>query len=308
MSAKKIAFISLIVASILWASSGTLAKILLPVIDPIPLMMLRIGISLLVLIPLFLLKPHPPLVSMMKDSWPMMIAAAGNLFFFIIGVSTTTANAAAIIYTVSPLVTILFAKVKIQEYNSPRKLFGVTLGFLGVVLIVILPILNHGQSFNGDPLGNIFILCGVASWTYYIVSSRELITKKHYEPITVTTLAMAGSFLMFLLLTIVIPHRPFISVALTGTTPFILFFYGIIVTAITFLLHQWAIKHSSATTASLTNYLQPVFAFAYNAYFIGEKLTIEFLLGSILVLMGTILATSEQTSIYMKGFRSNRRK
>jgi drug/metabolite transporter (DMT)-like permease len=308
MSPKKIALISLIVASIIWASSGTVAKILLPVIDPIPLMTLRVGISLLVLLPLFLFKKHPPIIQLIKDSWPMMLGSAGNLFFFIIGVSTTTANAAAIIYTISPLAIMVFAKVKIQEHNSLRKLLGVMLGLLGVILIVILPILKREQSLNGDPLGNIFILCAVASWTYFIVSSRELIIKKNYEPLTVTTLAMTGTFCIFLLATLLIPHRPFISVALTGMHPFILLYYGVIVTALTFLLHQWAIKYSSATTASLTNYLQPLFAFVYNAFFLGEKLTIEFLLGSILVLMGTILATSEQTSIYMKSFRSNRRK
>ncbi len=294
MSPKKIAIISLIVSSILWASSGTIAKILLPTIDPIPLMMLRVGIALCILIPLYLRSNHPPVLRTLHDTYPAILGSAGNLFFFIFGVSKTTANAAAVIYTITPLLTSLIAKKTIQEQTSPRKLVGVTLGFVGVVLIILLPILEGKQSLSGDIVGNSIILLAVLSWTLYIVSSRKSISVQKYEPLTVTTFSMGGTFILFAILTAILPHRPIMSAALSGFHPWLLLFYGAMVTATTFLIHQWAIKHSSATTASLTNYLQPMFAFIYNSLFIGETLTIEFIAGSLLVLLGTFLATSEQ--------------
>jgi drug/metabolite transporter (DMT)-like permease len=94
--------------------------------------------------------------------------------------------------------------------------------------------------------------------------------------------------------------------ALSGINPYLLLYYGAAVTVVTFLLHQWAIQHSSATTASLTNYLQPVFAFIYNTIFIGETITVEFLLGSLLVLFGVFIATSDKATEYIHTLKAKR--
>jgi drug/metabolite transporter (DMT)-like permease len=307
MSPRKIAVLSLIIASILWAASGTLAKLLLPFIDPMPLFMLRVGVATTILLPIYFSRKQPPILKTLKDTWPTLLAAFGNFFFFILGVSRTTANAAAIIYTITPLLTLLLAKAKIRELHTPQKLLGVALGLMGVLFILLLPVLNGKQSINGDPVGNILILLAVFSWTYYIVSSRQLITEKHYEPMTITTYFMVLSFILFFILVLVTPHRPVYPAVVTGIHPWLILLYGAGVTAVTFVLHQWAIKHSSATTASLTNYLQPLFAFVYNAVFIGEMLSIEFVIGSVLVLLGTFLATGKQTSALMRSVRGRRR-
>lgn len=266
-------------------------------------MTLRMGIAAAILLPIYLIRKHPPFIPTICDTWPAILGITLNMLFFIIGVSMTTANAAAVIYTVTPLITLFLAKARIQEYSSPRKLFGIILGLVGVAGIILLPVLKGEHALDGDPMGNLLILCGVFSWSYYIVNSRQMIAQKHYDPLTVATMGIVGAFVIFAFLTLITPHRPFVTAALSGAHPWLLLGYGIGVTAATFLLHQWAIKHSSATTGSLTNYLQPVFAFVYNGIFIGEELSVEFFTGSILVLIGTFLATSEQISSYMRRIR-----
>ena len=272
MSPKKIAIVSLIVSSILWASSGTVAKILLPFIDPIPLMMLRIGIGISILIPLYCSKPHKPFLQTIKDTWPAILGATGNFLLFILGISLTTANAAGVIYTITPLLTLFLARKTIQELYTPRRFYGILLGLFGVAGVMLLPVLEGTASVSGNPVGNLLIFCAAFCWTLYIVSSRNAISNKGYEPLTVTTFSMTGAFLVFVLLTLILPHRPIIPAVFSGFHPWLLLYYGALVTAVTFLIHQWAIKHSSATTASLTSYLQPMFAFVYNGVFIGEKL------------------------------------
>lgn len=304
MSSKTIAVASLIVSSILWASSGTAAKILLPSIDPIPLMMLRIGIGISILIPLYIFKPHKSFMQTFKDTWPAILGATGNFLFFILGVSLTTANAAGIIYTITPLLTLFLARKTIQELYTPRRLYGILLGLLGVSGVMLLPVFEGKASVSGNPFGNFLILCATLCWTLYIVSSRKAISVKGYEPLAVTTFSMSGAFIVFMILTLAMPHRPIFSAAFSGFHPWLLLYYGALVTAVTFLIHQWAIKHSSATTTSLTSYLQPMFAFVYNGVFIGEKLTVGFIIGSIFVLVGTFLATSEHATAYRKSLKS----
>jgi len=305
MSSRRIAFICLIISSVLWASSGTVAKILFFSIDPIPLAMLRLGVAVCILVPLFLLRKHPPIVRLAKDTLLVGLAACGNFLFFFLGVSRTTANAAAIIYTITPLLTFFLARAAIQEYSDPKKLWGIVLGLIGVFAILLLPVLEHKQSVNGDLIGNLLIVLAMLSWAYYIVGSRKLTTQKHYEPLAITTAAMAYSFVIFAVLTVILPHRPIFPAALAGIHPILILYFGVFITVMTFGLHQWAIKHSSATNAALTNYLQPLFSFAYNAIFIGEKLTPEFAIGSILVLAGTILATQGNAFRIAKSWRRN---
>jgi len=308
MSIRTKSIVALIIASILWASAGTVAKVLFSVIDPVPLIMLRLAVATAILIPVFFIRKHPPIRKMLIDIFPVAIAATGNFLLFILGVSRTTANASAIIYTITPLLTLFLAKAAIQEHTNARKLVGIIIGLLGVITILLLPVLVHKQSFNGDVVGNLIIMCAVLSWTYYIVGSRRLTTQKHYDPLTITTVSITVSFIFTFFLTLIVPHRPFMSVAVSGIHPYLLLYFGAAVTVATFGLHQWAIKHSSATTGSLTNYMQPVFAFAYNALFVGETLTPEFLFGSVLVLIGVFIATSEATGSYIRLFQKRRRK
>jgi len=306
MSTRSKAIIALIIASILWASSGTTAKILFPIFDPIPLVMLRLAVATAILLPIFFIRKHPPIRQLLVDAFPVSIATMGNFLLFTIGVSKTTANASAVIYTITPLLTLFLAKATIQEHANSRKIIGIIIGLIGVITILLLPMLTHKQAFNGDFVGDLIIICAVISWTYYIVGSRKLTTEKHYDPLAITTVSITISFIFMALFTLITPHRPILPVILSGTHPYVLLYYGAAVTVATFFLHQWAIKHSSATTGALTNYMQPVFAFVYNAMFVGEILTSEFLFGSILVLVGVFIATSERATEYIRTFRARR--
>jgi drug/metabolite transporter (DMT)-like permease len=51
------------------------------------------------------------------------------------------------------------------------------------------------------------------------------------------------------------------------------------------------IKHSSASTAALQNYIGPVFSILVNVAFLGEIITPTFLVGTILVLVGVMIAS-----------------
>ncbi|OGG11729.1 hypothetical protein A2Z00_01340 [Candidatus Gottesmanbacteria bacterium RBG_13_45_10] len=300
MSPKKIAAISLIIASIFWASAGAVSKILLVSFDPLSLALLRLTIASTLLLPLFLSQKRPPIKTLLSDCIPIGLVGTGNFLFFLLGVSRTTANASSIIYTATPILTLIVAHFAIKEHVTRAKIAGIILGLLGVVVILILPIVRRGTTINGDLIGNLFMIAAVLSWTVYIVGSRRLIATKHYNPLTITSVSMFTSFLIFLIATIVYPHRPILPRVFEGNNWILLLYFGACVTVVTYTLHQWAIKHSSATTASMTNYLQPVFALTFNAFLIGEKLTIEFLFGSFLVLAGTFLATSGQINTYIR--------
>lgn len=88
--------------------------------------------------------------------------------------------------------------------------------------------------------------------------------------------------------------KPEYLAALSGINIIIIVQLGVFVTVLTYLLFQWVIKHSSASTASLNQYLQPVFSLTFNMFFLGERLTVGFWIGSVIVFSGVFLATGER--------------
>lgn len=290
MSSRTLTLTALLIVSFFWATSGAVAKILLRSFPPIPLAMLRLSLATLILL---------PLAARQKINWkravwdllPVSLFGAGNFILFFYGVQRTTANAATIIYTAVPLLTAFVSQKTIGEPSSRHKLLGILIGFVGVLLILILPLLEQETAVSGDMLGNLLIFLAVFLWMGYNVSSRYLTTQKRYSPITITTAMIGFSFVCFLLLTIVTGQMGTVANLTIGSNAFLIGYFAIFVTVIPFLLHQWIVKQASATTATLTTYLTPIFAFVFNAILLGESVTIGFMFGSALILIGVATAT-----------------
>lgn len=121
-----------------------------------------------------------------------------------------------------------------------------------------------------------------------------MIVAKSYHPLTITGVSLFVSAVFFLLLLFLLPHKPIFPSLLTPINIFTALYLSILVTIVPYILHQWAIKHSSATTGALTAYIQPVFGFVINGILLGEVITGGFFAGSLLVFIGTFLATGTQ--------------
>lgn len=293
---------ALVVASLFWATSGVAAKTLLKHLDPMSVGAIRLTIASLVILPIFLRFTKRVNKKLILDLLPVSLFSAGNFILFLFGIQRTTANAAAIIYTVTPLVAALLSKKFISEHVSGKKFAGILLGLLGVLIILILPVLEKQDLIVGDITGNIFIVFAMIFFALYNVGSRHLIVAKSYHPLTVTGFSLMVSAVIFLLVTVVTPHTPILPAIQTPSIALMAIYMATFVTVVPYVLHQWAVKHSSATTASLTTYIQPVFAFVFNGILLGEVMTPWFLLGSLLVFAGVFVATGDKL---LKAYRAN---
>jgi len=288
MSSRTKALIAIIVASMLWATAGT-AKILLKSFDPFTAAFFRFFVASVVILPFFLRERRGQKHSLLPLV-PLALLSTGNITFFYWGLRTTTANATAIIYTIVPLIVALVAPKLIKEQVTGKKRVGIILGLVGALFIAILPAVERGQHISGDLGGNLLVLVAVLCWSGYTIGSRHMLSSQRTTPIAMTAVSIFVSTAIFALFSIS-RWQPTYVASLTVANIVIIAQLGISVTVATYLLLQWAIKHSSATTASLGHYLGPVFAVVFNIFFLGERLTTGFVLGSIVVLAGVALAT-----------------
>lgn len=304
MSTRTKALSAIFIASVLWGSAGVVAKNLLVYFDPYVIALLRTIIASLFILPLFLHQKHHPIQNILKEVVPISILTAINLTLYYIGMEKTTVNASAVMYAATPLVVTMISSFTIQEKISVKKFFGILLGFIGVLSFLILPNFGNSKIGFGTPLGNVILLIAVISWASYIVGSRYLTNIKHYHPIFVTSISMFTSLIFLLIVNLFVQHH-IDRQALTNPTVILNFLYlGLFVTVITYVLFQWAIQQLSSTTASLTNYLQPVFAFFFAWIFLGEKITPIFLCGNLLVLTGVFIVTGDRMLHHVRNLKS----
>jgi drug/metabolite transporter (DMT)-like permease len=308
MSSKKIAIISLLIASVFWASAGVTAKTLLKTFDPVSVGAIRLTIASIVILPFFLRATPKISKKLLMDILPVSLFSAGNFVLYLFGINKTTANAAAIIYTATPIVVALLSKAFIGEHVSRQKIAGILLGLTGILTILVLPLLERNHVAIGDVGGNLLIVGAMIMFALYNVGTRHLIAAKSYNPITLTGMSLFVSALLFNLLLVIVPHGPIFPLIFVPSHLFTALYLAILVTIVPYILHQWAIKHSSATTGALTAYIQPVFGFIFNGLLLGEVITGGFLTGTVLVFAGTILATGAQTNALMRAFIAKRRR
>lgn len=289
MTNKTKALIAIIVVSILWGTAGVSAKFLLHVLNPFVAAFYRFLIASLCVLPFFLWTKKPK--GYLRDLIPLSLLSAANIAFYYVGMTTTTANAATLVYAGTPLATAFLSKILIKEEVSRKKFLGVLIGLLGIIFIISLPILDKQGELVGDLRGNIFILLGLFSWAIYTVASKQYLSHRTYTPILMTSLNFFTVCIATLGIGLITQQQFFPPEAFTLRFLLLLIYTGVFVTFVTYGLFQWAIQHISATTASLKNYLEPVLGIYLNTLLLKETITGGFIVGTILVITGVVIAT-----------------
>lgn len=281
---------AMITASLLWSTAGVVTKVLLQIFNPYLLAYIRFGIAAIFVLPFLVKNPLPKLPLLLRHMIPISILGALNVLFFYLGISRTTVNAASVIYTAQPLTVTLFAYLLIRESVTKRKLAGMLIGLSGVLAITLLPVLEKGQPVGGNISGNIMICLAIVCWSLYTIGSRHLMDKYGYSAKTLTIVSLFTSAALFGLVSIFVTESfPWVMVLRPGYALLILHL-ALAVTVVTYFLYQWSIAHSSATTASLVQYLQPVSSIGLAIIFLGERLSWGFLFGSMIVFAGVYIA------------------
>ncbi|MBI2613598.1 MAG: DMT family transporter [Candidatus Levybacteria bacterium] len=289
MSDKQKALVFILLASVLGGATQAVIKIGLVSIPPLAFAFIRFLIAGVIISP-FLLKTN--FFKDLKQLIPFSLLGTINIVFFILGIKTTTATIGTLLYAGVPLLTAIFLFILFGDRLNQRKKIGIALGFLGVVLVALLPVLEKEVKFSGDLLGNMLISMGVVSWSLYMAYSKKKL--QSFSPFVVTSafiwVTCIGLFPLFL---IELTFYPNWWQKLTFSGALSLSYISIISTIIVYLLNQYAIKHGGSILASMQFYLLPIFAYLSAFFLLGEQLTTGLIIGGILALLGVYITTKK---------------
>ncbi|MDO8657819.1 MAG: DMT family transporter [Candidatus Levybacteria bacterium] len=289
MTDKQKAFVFILLASILGGATQTVAKIGLVSFPPLSFAFLRFLIAGIIVLP-FLLKNN--FLKDLKQLIPFSLLGTINIAFFILGIKTTTATIGTLLYAAVPLLTAVILLVLFGERITRRKKVGITVGFIGVVFIALLPVIEKAEKFSGDLLGNVLIGIAVISWSLYMTYSKKKL--QSFSPFIVTSafiwVTCSALFPLFLVDLISYPNW-WQNITLSSVSS--LGYISVVSTVIVFLLIQYSIKHGGSILASMQYYLLPIFAYISAFFLLGERLTMELIIGGSLALLGVYITTKK---------------
>jgi len=282
-SNKLLVFFLIILAAILGGGAGVFGKIALAEIPPFSFTFLRFLIASIFLIP-FSLKYLPTFKRKDYKIILLSLLASANVVLFAYGIKHTTANISQMIYTAVPIVSALLSFYYLKERFGVSKIIGIAVGFMGTIIVVLLPLIsnNNGGSTIG---GNLTIFIAMLSISLYWVLSKKF--HSEYSPLEINNyFIFTTTVLLFFLSIFDLFREPTWWQGVSANAYLALIFVAVLSTAIYYLISQIIIKRATPVMASMVLYVQPLATFVWAYYFLSEKLTVLFLVGVLLSLLG----------------------
>jgi drug/metabolite transporter (DMT)-like permease len=283
------AFFAIIIANLIWGAAAPIFKISLMNIPPYTLAFWRFFLGALVL--LVILRKKATLPTKTPKDLNLLIAYAItgitiNIIFFFWGLKLTYSINSPVISASAPVMTYLLALVFLKEKFYWKKLSGMILGTIGIIIIVIEPLLLH---HDGNLVGNLFLVIATIAAVIQTIVGKDVLTR--VNPIAFTFWAFIVGAASFLPLAIyefgTIPHL-YQSLDIAG---YLGIAYGAVFSsAAGYALYAWGLSKIAASDASVFSYVDPVIGTVLGVLLLGEPITRYFVLGSVLIFGGIFLA------------------
>ncbi|AJQ28497.1 DMT family transporter [Pelosinus fermentans] len=221
----------------------------------------------------------------------LLLAAIYPLGFFMFqsfGLQHATSAEGGIMYAFTPVVTMVFASIFLKEATTLLQKLSIFLSVFGVIFIFILT----GSSIDLSNLTGLFLLfLTCVTFAGYSVLARSL--SKHFSPAELSYFMLAIGFVAFGAVSLA--HHGmagtldlFFAPLASGTFITSILYLGILSSLVTALTANYILSKIEASKMSVFTNLSTVVSIAAGSLFLGEKVTIYHLIGSLMIITGVI--------------------
>jgi drug/metabolite transporter (DMT)-like permease len=230
------------------------------------------------------------------DYWKIAVASLVGLFIpqmtFLMAITMTSAIDTAIIGTLGPIFTMIFAFLFLKEPITGKKAGGVALSFAGILFLIFNSVHAGGAAVT-SPLGVVLLLLNSISFSLYLGIFRPLISK--YSVVTF----MKWTFLFALMVSLPISAKGLITtnflaipINVRWEIGFLIFF----ATFVAYFLIPYSQKLIRPTLVSMYSYLQPIIAAIVSIWTGIDTLNWQKILSAILIVGGVILVSKSRAA------------
>jgi drug/metabolite transporter (DMT)-like permease len=188
---------------------------------------------------------------------------------------------ASVLVSTMPVFTIVIATIALpDERLAPVRLFGIPLGFLGVLTLTGGNVLDVT---SGDAVGQLAVVAAAACYGAASVYAKTLL--KTQDALNLTAVKLAAGAIIAATATGLTQGVPAYG-DLGAEGVFALVALGVLSTALAFTLYFWLVRTAGSVYASLVTYIVPVFGLLLGWAFLGEEIGISTALGAVLITAG----------------------
>lgn len=201
----------------------------------------------------------------------------------------STATNVSIIVCSCPLVTtLLIGSFYHSERFRPIQIIGSVIAFLGMATVV----LNGKFVLHLSPVGDTLAFCACLCWAVYSLFMKKLSDK--YSTLFVTRKIFFYGVLTILPYFIFTPGLPSTDTLMRPQVIGNLLFLGCIASMICFFTWNWCLCHLGVVKASNWIYFNPITTMVFASLVLNEHITIYFLVGAVLILLGMFIADKKR--------------
>ncbi|MEB6667134.1 DMT family transporter [Acinetobacter vivianii] len=280
----------MIVLCMIWGLQQVILKMAAPDISPLMQIALRSGLAAVLLLPLLYLDKASQLFNRQNLKAGALVAFLFSLEFFLLAQAlqwTSASHAVVLLYT-APIFVALGLHWKLpSERLSVLQWGGIAIAFLGIVVTFMRA--NQGATQLEQQMlwGDLLALAASIAWAATTITVR--LSSLAQAAVTQTLFyQLAGSFVLLFGLAI------FLGQAKIHFTPLVigsLAFHTLIVSFASFLAWFWLLRNYLASRLGVFSFLTPLFGMAFGVWLLGEKIELNFVIGSALVLLGIVVVS-----------------
>jgi drug/metabolite transporter (DMT)-like permease len=281
-----------ILAASIWGGMYVISKVIMDVIPPFILLTARLILGIVSLWPIIALNGG------IRFNWTQWKEVLGvgfvgygiSLGFQFVGTNLSTAANGALVTSATPAFVLIFAALLLGERITLRRLSALGLATIGVIIVLD----PRNVRISPDLFwGNISLIIAAVTWALYSVLIRKV--TRGLPVLQVSLVCFIGGLPLTIPASLIEWNTIGIGKLSAGVFWGILYL-GVVSTGLAMYLWNLAFARLRAGLASLTFFAQPVVGAGLGALFLGEQLTLLFLIGGVLIGIGLVFAAGNDPS------------
>jgi len=271
-------------ASILWASTATVSKLLFLHLDNIQVLFYSALFSSASLLIISIIQGKFSLIMTYKLRDYLVFAFMGFIgvfsyqFFLQASLLRMSAQEAFIINYSWPIFVVIFAWLILKEKMTLKKILGLIFSLIGVIVVVTK---GNFSMFAFNISGVLFALLGAMFYGFFSILGK----KQTYDKLTSVTFFYIFSFLFSAIALFVFSSPISLSPLQIGG----LLWLGIFANGLGFVFWFLALKYGDTAKVSNLIFMTPFLSLIYIYFLLGEKISIYSIAGLIIIIAGILV-------------------
>ncbi len=296
MSRTSLAYLAIIVTTVLWSSSLIFAKLIFSEVGPIVFVALRYTLACPFLLVVTLQHKKKQTIADVKNNWKILLVAGLSGPFIsqilqYIGLELSTASDAILLLNLTPIFAVILAAPVLNEKITIEKAVGLILATFGAILIVMNTAPDNTTFDILRLLGAILVI--VSTFFFAINGIVGKIAIKSIDAVSITFYSTLIA-VPFIWISATLLDDVTVLLTMSVQAWVVVMWVAIVNTVIAFILYYESMKHIEASLIQIMLNLIAVWGVLMSIFVLNETVTFLQIFGGVITVIGVVIAQLAQ--------------